>query len=262
MGRSGREALAKNLPGLKTKLSPDVIIVNGENAAHGLGITGKICEEFYDLGVDCITTGNHVWDQREIIPYIKNDPKLLRPINFPDEAAGRGLCVLSLQTGEKIAVINVMARLFMDPLDDPFRTVDKALESLKLGQNVQAVFVDFHGEATSEKMAFAHYFDGRVSAVVGTHTHVPTADCQIFSGGTAYQSDAGMSGDYNSVIGMRTEISLQRFLKKKPPERMVPADGEGTLCGCLIETSDQTGLAVSIAPVRSGGRLQPACPER
>lgn len=260
MGRSGREALAKHLPDLRKKLSPDVIIVNGENAAHGIGITGKICEEFYGLGVDCITTGNHIWDQREIVPYIKNDPKLLRPINFPKEAAGQGVCVLTLQTGEKIAVINAMARLFMDPLDDPFRVVDETLEKLKLGQNVQAIFIDFHGEATSEKMAFAHYFDGRVSGVVGTHTHVPTADYQVFPGGTAFQSDAGMSGDYDSVIGIRKEISIQRFLKKKPSDRMVPADGEGTVCGCLIETNDSTGRAKSIAPVRIGGRLHEALP--
>ncbi len=260
MGRSGREAVQKHLPGLKEKLKADIAIVNGENAAQGIGITDKICAELYAAGADCITTGNHVWDQREIIPYIARDPKLLRPLNFPKHAPGNGLYIHQTQEGEKIAIINVMARLFMDPLDDPFAAMDTVLEKVKLGQNVSAIFVDFHGEATSEKMAMAHYLDGRVSAVVGTHTHMPTADAQIFSGGTAFQSDAGMTGDYDSVIGVRKDISVHRFVRKMPGERMIPADGEATLCGCLVVTNARTGLATAIEPVRIGPRLHSAMP--
>jgi metallophosphoesterase (TIGR00282 family) len=256
MGRSGRDALAKHMPTLKKSLSPDVVIVNGENSAHGIGITPKICEEFYALGVDVITTGNHVWDQREIIPYIARDPRLLRPINFPKHTPGEGLFIHTLPNGSKIAVMNAMARLFMDPLDDPFAKIDDALQNLKMGQNISAIFIDFHGEATSEKMALAHYLDGRVSAVVGTHTHMPTADGQILNGGTAFQSDAGMTGDYNSVIGVKPEISTYRFTRKMPGEKMVPAEGEATVCGCLIVTDDKTGKATSIDSVIIGPRLR------
>ena len=259
MGRSGRDAVGKHLPDLKTKLKPDVVIINGENAAHGIGITGKICEEFYAHGADVITTGNHVWDQREVIPYIDKDPKLLRPANFPKGTPGNGSYVHKLEDGQKILIVNIMARLFMDPLDDPFAKMDEILKASPMGRDVQAVFVDFHGEATSEKMAMAHYLDGRVSAVVGTHTHIPTSDGQVLPGGTALQSDAGMTGDYDSVIGMRKEISIARFLKKVPGERMVPADGEATLCGTFVVTDD-SGRTKSIDPVIVGPRLRNTIP--
>jgi metallophosphoesterase (TIGR00282 family) len=261
MGRSGRDALAKHLPTLKTGLKPDVIIINGENAAHGIGITSDICKEFYALGVDVITTGNHVWDQREIIPYIDRDPKLLRPINYPKGAPGKGYVVHATPSGQKILVINAMARLFMDPMDDPFAAVNDLLNTYPLGGMVHAVFLDFHGEATSEKMAMAHYLDGRVSCVVGTHTHMPTADLQIFNGGTAYQTDAGMTGDYDSVIGMKKEVPIHRFTRKMPTDRLSPAEGEGTVCGLLIETDHKTGLTLKAGAVRIGARLKQELPD-
>lgn len=260
VGRSGRDALARYLPEAKAKLKPDVTIVNGENAAHGVGIVDKMCQEFYALGTDIVTTGNHIWDQREIILTIDRDPKLLRPANFPKGTPGRGFAVHSLMDGRKILVINAMGRVFMDALDDPFAVVNDIVERHVMGRQVQAAFLDFHGEATSEKMAMAHYLDGRVSAVVGTHTHLPTADCQIFDGGTAFQSDAGMTGDYNSVIGVKKDVPIQRFVRKMPTERMSPAEGEGTMCGTFIVTDDQTGRAQNIAPVRMGPRLAGTMP--
>ena len=261
MGRAGREALEKNLPKLKEELEPDVIIVNGENAANGAGITEKICKEFYEWGVDCITTGNHIWDQREIIPYIPLDKKLLRPLNFPAGTPGNATYKHRLSDGRTITIINAMGRLFMDALDDPFAGIKATLANETLGKTTNAIFVDFHAETTSEKMSFAHYIDGQVSAVVGTHTHIPTADAHILSNGTAYQSDAGMSGDYNSVIGVEKEMAMHRFIKKMPGERFRPAKGEGTLCGCLITTHDATGLAKDIQPIRLDGKLHHVMPQ-
>jgi metallophosphoesterase (TIGR00282 family) len=264
VGRSGRAAVTGNLPRLRRELALDFVIVNGENAAAGFGITDKICREFYDAGVDAITTGNHVWDRREIIPYIAGDSRLLRPANFPVGTPGSGSEVFTLPDGRRILVVNLMARLFMDALDDPFAAAAAIVQRHPLGpiksEGVQAAVIDFHGEATSEKMAMGHYLDGRVSLVVGTHSHVPTADCQILSGGTAYQTDAGMCGDYDSVIGMQKEAAIARFLTKMPGERLQVAEGEGTLCGILVETDDATGLARRIAPIRLGGRLAPQLP--
>jgi metallophosphoesterase (TIGR00282 family) len=260
MGRSGREAVEKHLPDLRRKLTPDVIICNAENAAHGFGINKKICEELYALGVDCVTTGNHIWDQREIILSIDQDPKLLRPVNFPKGTPGRGSYLHTVRDGRKILIVNAMGRVFMDALDDPFAALAEIVKANRLGGQVQAIFLDFHAEATSEKMAIAHYLDGQVSAVVGTHTHIPTADCQILPGGTAFQADAGMTGDYDSVIGVRKDIPILRFTRKMPTEKMQPADGEATLCGTWIETDDKTGKAVRIEPVRVGGRLQQSLP--
>lgn len=254
MGRSGRDAVAKHLPTLKRDLKIDVTVVDADNAAHGLGVTESNCKEFYEAGADCITTGNHVWDQREIIPYIARDPKLLRAINFPKGTVGNGTFLFTTATGEKILIVHALCRLFMENLDCPFTTLDDILKDYKLGKNVDAIFVDLHGEATSEKNAFGHYFDGRVSAVVGTHTHMPTADCQIYPGGTGYQSDAGMTGDFDSVIGVRKDISIHRFVKKTPTERMVPADGEATFCGTFIEINAK-GLCTRIEPVIVGPRL-------
>lgn len=256
-GRSGREAVEKNLPALKEKLQPDVIIINGENAAHGKGITDKICKEFYDLGIHVITTGNHVWDQREIIPYIARDKNLLRPINYPEGTPGNGFVKYRLDDGRIIMVINAMARLFMDAMDDPFVMLKNLVSKETMGQSVQAIFIDFHGEASSEKMSLGHYLDGQVSAVIGTHTHIPTADAHVMVNGTAFMCDAGMTGDYDSVIGVRKDIAMHKFTKKMPGEPMQPAQGEGTLCGVFIVTNDSTGLAKSIAPVRVGGILNP-----
>jgi len=256
-GRSGREALETHLPKLKENLNPDITIVNGENAANGKGITGKICKQFYDWGVDVITTGNHIWDQREILAYIGKDENLLRPINFPEGTVGNGLVKYKLEDGRQILVINAMARLFMDPLDDPFAVVKKIVDQETLGKSIDAIFIDFHGETTSEKMSMAHYLDGKISALIGTHTHIPTADAHIMQNGTAYMTDAGMTGDYDSVIGVRKDIAYHRFVHKTPhPERMIPANGEATLCGALVTTDDKNGLGKSIEPIRVGGLLK------
>ncbi len=259
VGRAGRTVVVDNLARLRAELRLDFVVVNGENAAAGFGITDKICRELYEAGVDAITTGNHAWDRREIVSYIGEDPKLLRPLNLPADTPGRGSGVFTLGDGRKVLVINPMARLFMEPLDDPFAAVNRLLAETPLGE-VQAILIDFHGEATSEKMAMGHFCDGRVSVVVGTHTHVPTADAQILPGGTAYLTDLGMCGDYDSVIGMKKEGSVARFTRKTPGEKMEVAEGEGTLCGLFVEIDDDTGLARGISPVRVGGRLQPHMP--
>jgi metallophosphoesterase (TIGR00282 family) len=259
VGRAGRLVVTETLPRLRRSLALDFVIVNGENAAHGFGITETICRELYAAGVDVITTGNHVWDRREIIPYIAEDEKLLRPLNFPKGTPGHGAGIFAAPGGRRILVVNAMARLFMDALDDPFAAVDAALAANPLG-TVDATIVDFHGEATSEKMAMGHFCDGRASLVVGTHSHVPTADAQILPGGTAYQSDAGMCGDYDSVIGMQKAAAIARFVRKMPGERLQAADGPATLCGLVVETDDATGLARRVAPLRLGGRLAPHWP--
>lgn len=260
MGRAGRDVVVEHLPELRRRLSLDFVVVNGENAAHGFGITAKICNELFEAGADVISTGNHVWDQREIIGQIDGLPRLLRPANFPSGTPGRGFGVYEATRGRKVLVINVMSRLFMDPLDDPFPVVEQALKLHPLGGVVDAIVVDVHGEASSEKMAMAHAFDGRASLVVGTHTHVPTADTRIFTGGTAYQTDAGMCGDYDSVIGMQKQPAIDRFLRKMPGERLSPASGQADLCGVYIETDDSTGLARAASPVRIGGLLAPVLP--
>ena len=261
VGRSGREIVLQEIPKLKIQLNLDIIIVNGENAAHGFGISRSICKELYSVGVDVITTGNHAWDQREIISYIDQDKRLLRPLNAPEGTPGKGYVIIETAKGKNVLVVNPMARLFMDPLNDPFAAVDDLLKRHPLGGAISATIIDFHGEATSEKMAMGHYCDGRASLVVGTHTHVPTADAQILPKGTAYQTDAGMCGDYNSVVGMDKEVPVARFIRKMPGERMTPAQGPGTLCGVYVETDDTTGLAKNIQPVRIGGRLIPSMPQ-
>jgi metallophosphoesterase (TIGR00282 family) len=257
MGRSGREGLERHLPALKAKLKPDAIIVNAENAASGSGITVKIAEDLFALGVTCLTSGNHVWGQRELMLAIDRQPRILRPLNYPDLTPGHGFYLHNLGDGRKLLVVNLMARLFMEPvLDDPFAAAEKLVAAHKLSGTLQ-IFVDFHGEATSEKMALAHMLDGRVSAVIGSHTHVPTADEQILPQGTAYMSDAGMCGDYDSIVGLKKSVAIWRFTRKTPaPEKKAPAEGEATLCGALVTTNDTTGLAVSIEPVRIGGKLR------
>lgn len=260
VGRSGREAVLRHLPRLKETLQPDLAIANAENAAGGFGITEKIAKEFLAAGLDCLTMGNHVWDQRELIGAIERLPTVLRPLNYPEGTPGRGAIALQSTRGHKAIVINLMARLFMDGLDDPFQSIDRFLKPFRLGSGVNAVLVDFHGEATSEKMAMGHFLDGRVSAVIGTHTHIPCADSQILPGGTGYLSDVGMCGDYDSVIGMKKSLSVTRFVRRMPTEKITPAEGEGTVCGVFIETNDETGLAQRIEPVRLGPRLSEALP--
>ena len=259
VGRAGREAVVAELPRLRRALALDLVVVNGENAAHGFGITDKICEQLYAAGCDVITTGNHVWDRREIIPYIEGDPRLLRPVNFPVGTPGRGHGVFATRDGRKVLVVNAMARLFMDAIDDPFAAVGKLLDEHSFGK-VDAALIDFHGEATSEKTAMGYFCDGRASAVLGTHSHVPAADHRILPAGTAYMSDVGMCGDYDSVIGMQSAGAIARFVKKMPVERLQVAEGAATVCAVVIETDDATGLARQIAPVRIGGKLVPAWP--
>ncbi|MDP3532285.1 MAG: TIGR00282 family metallophosphoesterase [Alphaproteobacteria bacterium] len=255
VGRSGRQAVSKHLSSLKQKHKIDVVIANGENAAHGFGLTPKITDEIFSFGVHVITSGNHMWDKSEIIPYMDKVPNLIRPINYPKAVPGKGFVEYKLPDGRKILVINAMCRLFMDALDDPFERTMTLLEKYRLGSSINAIFVDLHGEASSEKMAFGYYLDGRVSAVIGTHTHVPTADHRILPKGTAYQTDAGMCGDYDSVVGMGKAEAIMRFTKKMRLGALQPCEGEGTLSGVIIDTNDQTGLATSITPIRLGGIL-------
>ncbi len=261
VGRSGRRVLTENLPDLRRRLQLDFVVVNGENAAGGFGITPKICDQFFEAGTDVITSGNHIWDQKSISPHIANEPRLLRPHNYPEGTPGSGVAVFPDSEGRDVLVLHFMALLFMVALDDPFHGIEAALMNRKLGGDVAAIIVDFHGEATSEKMAMAHMLDGRVSMVVGTHSHIPTADTRILGGGTAYQTDIGMCGDYDSVIGMKKEISIERFRRKMPGERLEAAGGEATLCAVMVETDDETGLATRVAPLRLGGRLAPVWPE-
>lgn len=260
VGRGGRDAVLSALPSLRKDLSLDFITVNGENAAGGFGITESIAKALLDAGADCITLGNHSWDQRQVIPYMDEEPRILRPINFPKGTAGRGQGVFEARNGQRVLVINAMGRIFMDPLDDPFEAVGNALDGVVLGSEVDFALVDFHGEATSEKMAMGRFVDGRASLCVGTHSHVPTADAQILNDGTAYQTDAGMCGDYDSVIGMEETEPLQRFTKKIASGRFTPAMGPATICGVIVESDPVTGLAKSVEPLRMGGRLAPAIP--
>ncbi len=261
VGRSGREAAAAALPRLRAELDIDLAVVNGENASHGFGIAPDMAAALFAAGADVITLGNHAWDRKEAIGYIAQQPRLLRPLNFPPGTPGAGFVVVDVPGGRRALVLNAMGRLFMDPLDCPFRGTAELLSRYRLG-TVQAIVADFHAEATSEKLAYAHSFDGQMSLVVGTHTHVPTSDYQVLPGGTAYQSDAGMCGDYDSVIGMSKEGAATRFWRKMPGERLAPAEGEATVCGLFVETDDATGLALRAEPVRVGGRLAQAMPGR
>ena len=260
VGRSGREAVLAWLPRLRAELRVDLAIVNAENASHGFGLAPDMARSLFAAGADVISLGNHAWDRKELLPYIAENPRLIRPLNYPPGTPGAGLVSLEVGDGRRALVLNVMGRLFMDALDCPFRTSAQELAKHRLGGTVHAIVVDFHAEATSEKMAFAHSFDGQVSLVVGTHTHTPTADHQVLPGGTAYVSDAGMCGDYDSVIGMAKQGAAARFWRKLPGERLAPAEGEATVCGVFVETDERTGLAKRIEPVRVGGRLSQTMP--
>jgi metallophosphoesterase (TIGR00282 family) len=261
VGRSGRAIVLQRLPDLVRDWKLDFVAANGENAAGGFGITEPIYQEFVDAGIDVITGGNHSWDQKEALVFIERSPKLLRPINYPTGTPGRGAALLTARNGARVLVVNAMGRIFMDPLDDPFAAVERELCACPLREGADAIIIDIHGEATSEKQAMGHFCDGRASVVVGTHTHAPTADHQILPHGTGFISDVGMSGDYDSVIGMDKDEPLTRFLRKIPGARFEPAGGAGTLCALAVETNDATGLAVRLAAVRLGGRLEEAKPK-
>jgi metallophosphoesterase (TIGR00282 family) len=260
VGKPGRDVVAAELPRLTDTLSLDLVIANGENAAGGFGITRAIAQELFGSGIDVITTGNHWADQKEILSYIGDEDRILRPRNYPPGTPGKGANLYQTRAGQRVLVINVMGRVFMDALDDPFASVEAELNACPLGEAADAIVVDIHAEATSEKMAMGQFCDGRVSFVVGTHQHIPTADAQIFPNGTAYQTDAGACADYDSVIGMDKFEPVQRFIKKMQGARFAPATGPATLCGVFVETGPR-GLATRIEPVRVGGRLKRALPD-
>jgi 2',3'-cyclic-nucleotide 2'-phosphodiesterase len=254
VGRAGREAVVKHVPRLRKEHALDFVVVSGDNAARGFGITPEICREFYECGVDVVTGGDHVWDQKETHPYLDREPRLLRPHNFPEKTVGKGFGMYPLPDGRKIAVLHLLGQVFhKEYLDCPFACAEKALTHARMGHQVAAILVDMHAEATSEKCAMGVFLDGRVSAVVGSHTHIPTADARILPKGTAYQTDVGMCGDYNSVIGFDAEAPLLMFTTKVRKMRMQPAAGEGTLAATLITVNGETGLARSITPLLLDG---------
>ena len=257
MGSAGRKAINLKLPQLIKKNDLDFVIVNGENAADdGRGITKNIAEEFFSNGVDVITSGNHIWDKDETTNYIDTETRLLRPANLADGSPGRGNEIyLSKNKKYKIGVINLMGNVFMRKTEDVFLEAKKLSKKMILKKDVDFLVVDFHGEITSEKMAAGHFFDGQATCVVGTHTHVPTADTRILDNGTAYQTDIGMCGDYNSVIGMNKENSIKKFFKDKEAVKHFPAEGEATLSGIIVETDTETGLAKNVARLIDGGSL-------
>lgn len=260
MGRAGRDAVAERLPGLIERHRYDFVVVNGENASHGKGLTEPHFNAIRNAGADIVTLGDHAFDQRETISYIERESTLLRPLNMPPGTPGRGAMLAEGRNGHRVLVINALGRVFMGPADDPFRAVEAAVAACPLGEQADAVVVDFHTEATSEIQAMGHFLDGKVSLVVGTHTHIPTADQRVLRGGTALMADAGMCGDFDSVIGTETDEPLNRFLTGIPNGRFTPAEGEATLCGVAVETDPRTGLALSVQPLRLGGTLAQAEP--
>ena len=261
MGRAGRVAVAERLPGLRSDWGLDFVVVNGENATSGAGLSPEHARALLAAGADCVTLGDHAFDQKDMLGFIDSEPRILRPLNFAKSAPGKGARLFEAKGGRKVLVAQALGQVFMKrPFDDPFSAIDAVLRSHPLGGIAQAIIVDFHCEATSEKMGMGHWCDGRASVVVGTHTHVPTADAQILGGGTAFQSDAGMCGDYNSVIGMDKAEPMRRFVMGMGKERFTPANGPATLSGLYVETDDRSGLATKVSMVRLGGRLQQSQP--
>ena len=257
MGISGRKALDKNLPDIISKNEIDFTVINGENAADdGKGITNSIADKLYSIGVDVITSGNHIWDKQETVDYINKERRLLRPANLAEGSPGNGYGIFMTKNKKyKVGVINLMGNVFMRKTEDVFKTAKIIREKIKLKKNVDFIIVDFHGEITSEKMAIGHFFDGLSTVVVGTHTHVPTADTRILDKGTGYQTDIGMCGDYNSVIGMNKENSIKKFFKDKTAINHFPSEGEGTLSGIVIDANPETGLTKKITRIIQGGSL-------
>jgi len=260
VGRSGRHVLLNWMPKLIAQWKLNLVVVNGENAAGGFGITEAIYNEMTDAGADAVTLGNHAWDQREALVFIERAPRLIRPINYPPGTPGRGSAMIDAKNGARALVINAMGRTFMEPLDDPFAAIERELAACPLKSGADAIIIDMHCEATSEKQAMGFLADGRASLVIGTHTHAPTADHRILPCGTAFMSDVGMTGDYQSVIGMDKDEPLGRFLRRIPQSKFEPATGPATLSALAVETDDATGLATNVGPVRLGGVLEEAKP--
>jgi 2',3'-cyclic-nucleotide 2'-phosphodiesterase len=261
MGKSGRTAIAERLPKLRADWGLDFVVVNGENASQGAGLTGEHAKGLLAAGADCVTLGDHAFDQKDMVQFIEQEPRILRPLNFSKVAPGRGARVFEATQGRKVLVAQVLGQVFMKrPFDDPFSAVEAVLKSHPMGGMVQAAILDVHAEATSEKMAMGHWADGQASLVVGTHTHVPTGDAMILDKGTAYLTDAGMCGDYNSVIGMEKMEPLRRFITGMTSARFEPAGGEATVSGVYVETDDKTGKALRVVMVRQGGRLLASAP--
>lgn len=261
VGRAGRTVVCDALPGLIKQYGLDFVVINGENSAGGFGITETILNDLIDAGADCVTLGNHAFDQKDALVFIERHDRLIRPLNFPKGTPGKGATLLKSKSGADVLVVNAMGRVFMTEIDCPFRAIDAELTACSLKQGADAILIDFHAEATSEKQAMGLFLDGRVSGVVGTHTHTPTADGRVLPGGTAYLSDAGMCGDYNSVLGMDADEPINRFLTRIPRSRYEPASGAGTISGFAIDIDDATGLAVKSGPLRLGPHLEPAAPE-
>jgi len=261
VGRAGRRAITENLARLRSEWRLDFVVVNGENATGGMGLSGSHAKALLEAGADCLTLGDHAFDQKDMLQFIQNEPRIIRPLNFAKDAPGRGFGVFADKRGRKILVTQVLGQVFMKrAFDDPFSAIDAVLRKHPLGGAVQASLVDIHCEATSEKMGMGHYCDGKASLVVGTHTHIPTGDAQILPGGTGFQGDAGMCGDYLSVIGMDKAEPMRRFVTGMGRERFTPAMGEATLSGVYVETDDKTGKATVIRMVRQGGRLEQSGP--
>ncbi|RYD88786.1 MAG: YmdB family metallophosphoesterase [Sphingomonadales bacterium] len=262
VGRAGRAAVAEHLPRVRKQLKLDFVVVNGENAAGGFGITSSTANELFDAGADCITLGNHSWDQAEALTFIERETRLLRPFNYPQtlNIPGRGAQLFTTPNGQRVFVIQIHGSAFMESLDDPIQGVQRALDEAPLRQVADAVIVEMHAEATAEKYIMGHFCDGRATLVVGAHTHVPTGDAHILANGTAYMTDAGMCGDYDSVIGMKKGPLVQRASTRLPTERKSPAEGPATMCGVFVESDDNSGLAVRVAPIRVGGRLAQTLP--
>ncbi|WP_095590387.1 TIGR00282 family metallophosphoesterase [Actibacterium ureilyticum] len=261
MGRAGRAAVTENLPRLRAEWALDFVVVNGENATSGAGLSAAHAKTLLDAGADCLTLGDHAFDQKDMLSFIAQEPRIIRPLNFAKDAPGKGARLFNAPGGRKVLVVQVLGQVFMKrPFADPFSAIDTVLRTHPLGGLANATLVDMHCEATSEKMAMGHWCDGRASTVVGTHTHVPTGDAQILPGGTAFQSDAGMCGDYNSVIGMDKAEPMRRFITGMPKSRFTPAAGAATLSGLYVETDDRTGKATRVRMIRQGGRLEQAAP--
>ena len=260
VGKSGRRLVVETLPDFQRKYHVDFTIVNGDNAAHGFGLSQSVCRELFSAGADVITSGNHGWTPKEILPLLDTENRLLRPANYPAGTPGKGGGLYRLPDGRKVGVLHLQGRVYMDSIENPFHFAKQWTEAVKVGRDAQAIVVDVHAEATSEKMALGQYLDGSVSLVVGSHTHIPTADAQILPNGTAYLTDAGMCGCFDSVIGMNKAEPVSRFITNMAREKYSPEKGDATVCGVLINTNDATGLAEKIYMVRYGGRLQESLP--